>query len=51
MLYLNNGAVLTLLAITSMSHKKSYLDICVVAVIIPIIALIVGIILAYFGIY
>ncbi|MDX2330869.1 GntP family permease [Campylobacter hepaticus] len=47
----HNGAVLTLLAITSMSHKKSYLDICVVAVIIPIIALIVGIILAYFGIY
>ncbi|MBM0636918.1 GntP family permease [Campylobacter sp. VicNov18] len=47
----HNGAVLTLLVITGMSHKKSYLDICVVAVIIPIIALIVGIIFAYFGIY
>lgn len=47
----HNGAVLTLLVITGMSHKKSYLDICVVAVIIPIIALIVGIILAQFGIY
>ena len=47
----HNGAVLTLLVITGMSHKKSYLDICVVAVIIPIIALIVGIIIAHFGIY
>ncbi|RDU66345.1 transporter [Helicobacter didelphidarum] len=47
----HNGAVLTLLVITGMSHKKSYLDICVVAVIIPIIALIVGLIVAYFGIY
>lgn len=47
----HNGAVLTLLAITGMTHKKSYLDICVVAVIIPIIALIVGIIMTYFGIY
>ncbi len=47
----HNGAVLTLLVITGMSHKKSYLDICVVAVIIPIIALIAGIILAQFGIY
>lgn len=47
----HNGAVLTLLVITGMSHKKSYLDICVVAVVIPIIALIVGIILAQFGIY
>ncbi|TLE16020.1 GntP family permease [Helicobacter apodemus] len=47
----HNGAVLTLLAITGLSHKQSYLDICVVAVIIPIVALIVGIILATFGIY
>lgn len=47
----HNGAVLTLLAITGMSHRKSYLDICVVAVVIPIIALIVGIILAQFGVY
>ncbi|MCX2682278.1 GntP family permease [Campylobacter sp. MIT 21-1685] len=47
----HNGAVLTLLAITAMTHKKSYLDICVVAVIIPILALAVGILLANFGIY
>lgn len=47
----HNGAVLTLLVITGMTHKKAYLDICVVAVVIPILALIVGIILAQFGIY
>ncbi|RDU59874.1 GntP family permease [Helicobacter sp. MIT 14-3879] len=47
----HNGAVLTLLTITAMTHKKSYLDICVVAVIIPIIALAIGIIFAHFGIY
>lgn len=47
----HNGAVLTLLVITGMTHKKAYLDICVVAVVIPIIALIVGIVLAQFGIY
>lgn len=47
----HNGAVLTLLVITGMTHKKSYLDICVVAVIIPILALIAGIIFAHFGIY
>ena len=47
----HNGAVLTLLVITGLSHKQSYSDICVVAVIIPICALIVGIILATFGIY
>lgn len=47
----HNGAVLTLLVITGLSHKQSYFDICVVAVIIPICALIVGIILATFGIY
>ena len=47
----HNGAVLTLLVITGMTHKKSYLDICVVAVIIPILALIVGIVFAHFGIY
>ena len=34
----HNGAVLTLLTITGMSHKESYKDIFVVAVLIPIIA-------------
>lgn len=47
----HNGAVLTLLVITGMTHRKSYLDICVVAVIIPIFSLIIGLIFAHFGIY
>ena len=34
----HNGAVLTLLTITGMSHKESYKDIFVVAVLIPIIS-------------
>ena len=47
----HNGAVLTVLAITGMTHKTSYRDIAVVAIIIPTIALAVGILLATFGIY
>lgn len=47
----HNGAVLTLLTITGMSHKDSYKDIFVVAVLIPIIALAAVIALAAFGIY
>ncbi|PAF42555.1 GntP family permease [Helicobacter sp. 11S03491-1] len=45
----HNGAVLTLLAVTSMTHKKSYLDIAVVAIVLPIIALIVVIFLSSLG--
>ena len=37
----HNGAVITLLAITGLSHKQSYKDIGVVAVVVPVIALIV----------
>ncbi|WP_235853064.1 hypothetical protein [Helicobacter labacensis] len=47
----HNGAVLTLLVITGMTHKQSYKDIAIVAVIIPIFALVVGMFLASFGIY
>ncbi len=47
----HNGAVLTLLTITGMTHKNSYRDIAVVAIIIPIIATIAAIILAAMGIY
>lgn len=47
----HNGAVLTLLTITGLSHKESYKDIAVVAIIIPIIATVVAIILAGFGLY
>ena len=46
----HNGAVLTLLAVTSLTHKDSYLDIFVVASIVPIIAVIVGVILGGLGI-
>lgn len=47
----HNGAVLTLLAVTSMTHKDSYLDIFMVATLIPIVSVIAAIILASFGIY
>lgn len=47
----HNGAVLTLLTITGMTHKDSYADIAVVAIIIPVIASIVAIALAAVGIY
>jgi H+/gluconate symporter-like permease len=46
----HNGAVLTLLAVTSMTHKDSYIDIFVVASLIPIASVIVGIIMASIGI-
>lgn len=47
----HNGAVLTLLTITGLSHKESYKDIAVVAIVIPIIATAVAIVLAAMGIY
>lgn len=47
----HNGAVLTLLNNTGMTHKDSYFDIMVVSLILPIIATIPAIILASFGIY
>lgn len=47
----HNGAVLTLLTITGMSHKDSYRDIFVVACVIPVIAVVVAILFASIGIY
>ncbi|UUX33638.1 GntP family permease [Fundicoccus culcitae] len=47
----HNGAVLTLLENTGMSHKDSYLDIMVTSLILPIVATIVAIGLASMGIY
>ena len=47
----HNGAVLTLLAVTGMTHKESYKDIFVVTLVLPILASIPAIILASFGIY
>jgi H+/gluconate symporter-like permease len=45
----HNGAVITLLAITGLTHKESYADIGVVSVIIPIITLVVAILMASVG--
>ncbi|MFW5694949.1 MAG: GntP family permease [Alkalispirochaeta sp.] len=45
----HNGAVLTLLAVTAMTHKDSYKDIFMVGSVIPILAVIVAILLASVG--
>lgn len=44
-----NGATVTVLALCGMTHKKSYLDMFMVATIIPIVASIVIMILGSFG--
>ncbi|MCG2727833.1 MAG: GntP family permease [Candidatus Methanoperedenaceae archaeon] len=46
----HNGAIITLLSITRLTHKKSYFDIMVANIFIPIIALFVVLILAHSGI-
>jgi len=46
----HNGAVLTVLAVTGMTHKKSYADIAMVAIVIPIIAMVAVILLNIIGI-
>lgn len=46
----HNGAVLTLLTVTAMSHKQSYKDIFVVGSLIPILAVAVCILLAGIGV-
>ena len=47
----HNGAILTLFAITGMTHKECYKDIVYVAIIFPFIALVFVIGLASLGIY
>ncbi|MFB0917913.1 MAG: GntP family permease [Clostridiaceae bacterium] len=47
----HNGAVLTLLNNTGMTHKDSYIDIMVTSLVLPIVATIPAIILASMGIY
>ena len=47
----HNGAVLTLLAVTGMTHKDSYIDICMTSLILPIVASIPALILGSLGIY
>lgn len=46
----NNGALLTLVAVTGLSHKETYKDVFMVAFLIPTIAVIVGIIMGGMGI-
>ncbi|GAK03921.1 D-beta-hydroxybutyrate permease [Geomicrobium sp. JCM 19037] len=45
----HNGAVITLLVVTGLTHKESYKDIFVVAVLIPIVATVVAIAMASMG--
>ncbi|WP_442510344.1 GntP family permease [Novipirellula sp. SH528] len=48
----HNGAVITLLAITKLTHRTSYLDILVVAVIVPALATVTVIALGgWFGVF
>ncbi|QPC46755.1 GntP family permease [Mangrovibacillus cuniculi] len=46
----HNGALLTLFAVTGLTHKDSYKDVAMVGLVIPFIALVVGVILASLGI-
>jgi H+/gluconate symporter-like permease len=46
----HNGALLTLLAVTKVSHKDCYKDVFMVGLVIPTIAMIAGIIMATIGI-
>ncbi|MEK6263173.1 MAG: GntP family permease [Clostridium sp.] len=45
-----NGAVLTLLAITGLTHKDSYLDIFMTCTLFPVVSVVVGIVLGGFGV-
>lgn len=47
----HNGAVLTLLAVTGMTHKDSYIDIMMTSLILPLVASIPAILLGSLGIY
>lgn len=47
----HNGAVLTLLAITGMTHKESYIDIFVTSLVLPVLSSVPAIIVASMGIY
>ncbi|MFN9068230.1 MAG: GntP family permease, partial [Bdellovibrionales bacterium] len=47
----HNGAVITLLSVSGLSHKQSYLDIGVVTVVLPTLALGLGIGLASLGFF
>ncbi len=46
----HNGAILTLLAVTGMTHKESYGDISITTIVIPLIAVAITIFLATLGV-
>lgn len=46
----HNGAILTLLAVTGMTHKESYGDISITTIVIPLIATAVAIVFAMMGV-
>jgi H+/gluconate symporter-like permease len=46
----HNGAILTLLAVTGMTHKESYFDIFMVTIAIPMGVLVIGVFLAIMGV-
>jgi len=47
----HNGAVLTVFAITGLTHKESYKDLAVATIVIPLIAIVAAVALASFGVY
>ncbi|MGI6419276.1 MAG: GntP family permease [Thermoguttaceae bacterium] len=47
----HNGAVLTLLVVTGMTHKESYVDIFVTSLLLPIVSSVPAIMLASLGVY
>ena len=46
----HNGAVITLLGITQLTHKQSYADIGMVSVLIPVLTGIIAIVLGTMGV-
>ena len=47
----HNGAIITLLIITGVTHKEGYKDIAIATILIPIVSIIIAIALASMGIY
>lgn len=47
----HNGAILTILIVTGMTHKESYKEMAVIAIVFPILSLIPAIALGIMGIY
>lgn len=45
----NNGALLTLVAVTGLSHKETYREVFIVAFLFPTFALLIGVIMGAIG--